>query len=477
MASTWTSSQPSCAPLVEDLLGRVHDQRNGRVLPRLHARHPIPAAPARPGATVAVMSDDPEILSRHVRPPDRTEVTGPEATDVYDVWEPEPHRARSITVALVHGGFWRERYDRAHLAPLAEALTRDGFHVANLEYPRTGMPGGGWPGTAAAVLARLGSVHEDTDLPDSVVAVGHSAGGHLVLWAASRERAPWLRGVVALAPVADLLEADRLHLGDDAARALLGGLAGRGARCVGRGGPRAPAAHHPRRRRHRRSRRRRPRLGGRARTRPRGRMTNRCTPRWRAGLTTSTSSTRTTPPTSCCSQRSRSSPCTDGRTRRARTGSRPGSRGAGRPRGPGCLRWTACHPLLSRAPWVGCACTSSPARAASARRRSRRRSAWPWPGRASASSSPRSRAGRASARPSTCRRSATTRCGSSPMPPAGSCGGSRSTPRRRCWSTCRPSTSSAGRAAHWSGWGSWTSRRPSPPGSATSCSSARCTRR
>ncbi len=169
------------------------------------------------------MSDDPEILTRHVRPPDRTEVTGPEATDVYDVWEPEPHRARGITVALVHGGFWRQRYDRAHLAPLADALTRDGFHVANLEYPRTGMPGGGWPGTAAAVLARLGSVHEDTDLPDSVVAVGHSAGGHLVLWAASRERAPWLRGVVALAPVADLLEADRLHLGDDAARALLGG--------------------------------------------------------------------------------------------------------------------------------------------------------------------------------------------------------------------------------------------------------------
>jgi acetyl esterase/lipase len=169
------------------------------------------------------MSDDPEILSRRVRPPDRTEVTGPAATDVYDVWDPEPHRARGITVALVHGGFWRERYDRAHLAPLAEALTRDGFHVANLEYARVGMPGGGWPGTGSSVLDRLGSVREDDHLPDAVVVVGHSAGGHLALWVASEERAPWLRGVLALAPVADLGEADRLHLSRDATRDLLGG--------------------------------------------------------------------------------------------------------------------------------------------------------------------------------------------------------------------------------------------------------------
>jgi acetyl esterase/lipase len=170
------------------------------------------------------MSDaDPEILSRRVRPPDRTEVTGPEATDVYDVWEPDPDRARGVTVALVHGGFWREQYDRSHLSALAEALARDGFHVANLEYPRVGMPGGGWPGTGAAVLAGVEALREDTDLPDTLVGVGHSAGGHLALWLASEERAPWLRGVLALAPVADLAEADRLHLGDDAVRALVGG--------------------------------------------------------------------------------------------------------------------------------------------------------------------------------------------------------------------------------------------------------------
>jgi acetyl esterase/lipase len=167
--------------------------------------------------------DDTDILFRSARPPDRTQVTGPEQTDVYDVWEPTNERARGITVALVHGGFWREEYDRAHLAPLAEALARDGFHVANLEYPRTGMPGGGWPGTGQAVLDRVASVRADTHLPDRVIVVGHSAGGHLALWLASADRAPWLTGVVALAPAADLGEVDRLGLSNDAARDLLGG--------------------------------------------------------------------------------------------------------------------------------------------------------------------------------------------------------------------------------------------------------------
>ena len=120
---------------------------------------PATLAPQRPTATVAQVSDDDtDILFRSARPPDRTEVTGPLQTDVYDVWEPAPDRARHVTVALVHGGFWREEYDRAHVAPLAEALARDGFHVANLEYPRTGMPGGGWPGTGTSVVARLEAV-------------------------------------------------------------------------------------------------------------------------------------------------------------------------------------------------------------------------------------------------------------------------------------------------------------------------------
>jgi pimeloyl-ACP methyl ester carboxylesterase len=55
-----------------------------------------------------------------------------------------------------------------------------------------------------------------------VVVVGHSAGGHLALWAASGAPASGLVATVALAPVADLVEADRERLGDGAVRAFLG---------------------------------------------------------------------------------------------------------------------------------------------------------------------------------------------------------------------------------------------------------------
>src|SRR5687768_420317 len=222
MARTWTSSQPSSPHWSRICL--VACTISGTVAYSYFVMAAT-LAPDRTGASVAAVSDDgqTDILFRTARPPDRTQVTGPAQTDVYDVWEPATDRARGVTVALVHGGFWREEYDRAHLGPLAEALSRDGFHVANLEYPRAGMPGGGWPGTGEAVLAHLEAVHADTKLPDRVVVVGHSAGGHLALWLASGDRAPWVTGVVALAPAADLLEVDRLGLSDDAARALLGG--------------------------------------------------------------------------------------------------------------------------------------------------------------------------------------------------------------------------------------------------------------
>jgi alpha-beta hydrolase superfamily lysophospholipase len=66
------------------------------------------------------------------------------------------------------------------------------------------------------------------------VLTGHSAGGHLALWAAARHvlppGSPWhlpspppLRGVVALAPIADLSTAMRLHVCSGAVGDLLGG--------------------------------------------------------------------------------------------------------------------------------------------------------------------------------------------------------------------------------------------------------------
>ncbi|MGO4596718.1 alpha/beta hydrolase [Terrabacter sp. 2RAF25] len=150
---------------------------------------------------------------------------GPDPAQVYDVYPPtEGLPAATGTVVVVHGGFWRAEYDREHAVPEAKAFAAAGYHVALVEYRRAGMPGGGVPGTLDDVRDVLASVASQSDLPKPLVLVGHSAGGHLVTWAAGQ---PWARergiaGVVSLAGVVDLGAADRLHLGNDATRDFVG---------------------------------------------------------------------------------------------------------------------------------------------------------------------------------------------------------------------------------------------------------------
>ena len=167
--------------------------------------------------------DDPEdVLSRPAPAPPRTLRYADGETGVIDVWDTDGARA---TVALVHGGFWKAEFDRIHLRPLANALASQGFSVASIEYPRVGMPGGGWPGTVDSVMDALRAVLADERLgAQPVVAVGHSAGGHLVALAGSAGGVDGLAGVVPLAGVLDLRLADELGLpvavdarfGDDA---------------------------------------------------------------------------------------------------------------------------------------------------------------------------------------------------------------------------------------------------------------------
>jgi acetyl esterase/lipase len=158
---------------------------------------------------------------------------GPDGAQFIDVY---PADARySPMVAALHGGYWREAYDGAHLGHLCAALAANGISTASIEYRRLGQKGGGWPGTfedIALALDALPDVASSIGADASrIVLLGHSAGGQLALWAASRGRLPGalrrpalrLRGVVALAAVSDLVEASRLNLSDGAARQLLGG--------------------------------------------------------------------------------------------------------------------------------------------------------------------------------------------------------------------------------------------------------------
>lgn len=160
---------------------------------------------------------------------------------VADLWLPDG-QVRG-TVVLVHGGFWRSGFDRSLQERVAADLAGRGWAVWNVDYRGAGTDGGGWPGTlddvALAVDALAGPARRHgLDLARTVF-VCHSAGGHLVLWAAGRaalpEGAPGAvaagsdpvvpAAVVCQAGVADLVLADRDHLGDDAAAGFLGGSA------------------------------------------------------------------------------------------------------------------------------------------------------------------------------------------------------------------------------------------------------------
>jgi acetyl esterase/lipase len=136
-----------------------------------------------------------------------------------------PEKPSGRLVVLVHGGFWKQAWDRRHTRRMARALADAGCVVATPEYRRVGG-GGGWPTTCDDVrdaVARLPELLAGLDVPVGPLTVtGHSAGGHLALWLATTGLR--IERVVALAPVCDLEEAARLGLGDDATQAFLGGV-------------------------------------------------------------------------------------------------------------------------------------------------------------------------------------------------------------------------------------------------------------
>jgi acetyl esterase/lipase len=92
----------------------------------------------------------------------------------------------------IHGGSWKQRYSKIVMRPLAGYLTRRGWAVWNIEYRRVGA-GGGWPATFEDVASAIDKLAEIADPRldlERVSILGHSAGGHLALWAAARENLP-----------------------------------------------------------------------------------------------------------------------------------------------------------------------------------------------------------------------------------------------------------------------------------------------
>jgi pimeloyl-ACP methyl ester carboxylesterase len=116
-------------------------------------------------------------------------------------------RGGERTAILLHGGFWRPEWTRTTTRALAVDLALRGWTSWNVEYRRTGLDD--MLADVAAVLERRG--------PGTVV--GHSAGGHLALWAALTGKAA---AAVSLAGVTDLARAAREGIGANAAVELAG---------------------------------------------------------------------------------------------------------------------------------------------------------------------------------------------------------------------------------------------------------------
>ena len=162
---------------------------------------------------------------------------GPE--QVADLRVPEGAGPHPVAVVL-HGGFWLERHTRDLMDGPAADLAARGWASWNVEYRRLGASGGGWPATFADVAAAVDHLaHLDAALDlTRVLAVGHSAGGHLAAWLGGRHRLPdgvpgagprvRLAGLVAIAGVLDLEAALEAQVGGRVIDRLLGEAAAEG---------------------------------------------------------------------------------------------------------------------------------------------------------------------------------------------------------------------------------------------------------
>ena len=171
---------------------------------------------------------------------------GPESLHFGELYLPQTAGLHPV-IPLIHGGYWRNRYDLTLMDSLAQDLARRGYAAWNIEYRRVGDKGGGWPGTFLDVARAIDYIRVLAPQyqldAQRVVPVGHSAGGHLAFWLAARPRIPAdnlltgssiearegeqaaplpLTGAISLAGVLDLETAWRMHLSNDAVVELLG---------------------------------------------------------------------------------------------------------------------------------------------------------------------------------------------------------------------------------------------------------------
>jgi len=149
---------------------------------------------------------------------------GPGEFNFGDLRLPRKNGPHPVAI-VIHGGYWRSLYGLDYMSPACAALTENGVATWNIEYRRIGNPGGGLPGTLDDVANAMKYIvwlasEFNLDL-ERVIAIGHSAGGHLALWLGAQKKL--LCAVISLAGVSDLRRAWDLHLSNRVVDEFLGG--------------------------------------------------------------------------------------------------------------------------------------------------------------------------------------------------------------------------------------------------------------
>ena len=172
------------------------------------------------GRKGVAMAEDESVLSRSAGPADRTLAYGEDPDQNIEIRDGREDAAQRPLVVLIHGGFWRPDIDRRHMRPMADAIAAAGWTVALPEYAR--VPQDPAPTLADLTMVLSWSPPRIARHNGGVILLGHSAGGHLALWATAAGVCPTLVGTLVLAPVADLLLAHELGLGSGAVARFLG---------------------------------------------------------------------------------------------------------------------------------------------------------------------------------------------------------------------------------------------------------------
>lgn len=162
---------------------------------------PVPGADTRRDRLMTPQ----ELQALASQPPDRRIAYGKDSSQYGELRVPVGPGPHPVAV-LIHGGCFKASYATVKdLAPMGDALKGSGIATWNIEYRRLGELGGGWPGTYLDVgrgvdyLRTLAGPYA-LDL-SRVVLVGHSAGGHLAMWAAARARVPRASAISVVAPL------------------------------------------------------------------------------------------------------------------------------------------------------------------------------------------------------------------------------------------------------------------------------------